>query len=142
MMEFTAVIVITVVAVFAMINFKDWVNRSEAMGAMKGIGASVVEHRKRSGLLPARSWIDGQVENMPGYVRLGDLRYRGLWVDSESPPETILAYTEKNYRSPFVGKGYVTLRLDGSVEWLGKKEFEALLAQQQSPEEIVMSQRR
>jgi hypothetical protein len=51
-----------------------------------------------------------------------------------------LAYTEKKYRSLLVGKGYVVLRLDGRVEWMGKREFETLLAQHQSPMEIQMLQ--
>ncbi len=34
--------------------------------------------------------------------------------------------------------GYMVLRLDECVEWMGKQEFEKLLAQQQSEFEIEM----
>ncbi|HUW19469.1 MAG TPA: hypothetical protein VMW16_09215 [Sedimentisphaerales bacterium] len=140
--ELLAVLAVTAVAVVAMINFKDWVNRSEATGAMKALGEKVLEYRRKNGSVPPEAWVDGQQENLPGYVRLGNLKYRGLWIDSESTADAILAYTEKNYHSRLAGKGYVVLRLDGRVEWLGKQEFEKLLAEQQSPEEKTMVQKR
>ena len=134
------VMVITAVAVVALINFKDWVNRSEAMRAMKHLGQIVLKYRDDPNhpSVPPESWVDRQRENLPGNVRLGKLRYRALWIDIESTPDEILAYTEKNYRSLLVGRGYVVLKLDGRVEWMGKKEFKTLLAQQQGPEEIQM----
>jgi len=140
LVEFITVIVITAVAVVAMINFKDWVNRSEAMRAMEHLGQVVLQYRKNHGSVPPESYVDGIKEDLEGHVRLGNLYYRALWIDFDSPPDTILAYTEKNYRSLLVGKGYVVLRLDGRVEWMGKREFETLLAQHQSPMEIQMLQ--
>ena len=140
LVEFIAVIVITAVAVVAMINFKDWVNRSEAMRAMEHLGQIVLQYRKNRGLVPPESYVDGIKENLEGHVRLGNLRYRARWLDIESTPDEILAYTEKNYHSLLVEKGYVVLRLDGRVEWMGKREFETLLAQYQSPMEIQMLQ--
>ncbi len=140
LIEFAVVVFLTAIAVFAMVNFKDWVNRSEAVSAMKGIGERALEYRRNHGSLPAQFWIDRQLEDLPGSPRLGKLKYRGLWIDSESPPQTILAYAQRDYHSPFVGKGYVVLRLDGSVQWLGRAEFEDLLTKQQSPEEVVLMQ--
>jgi hypothetical protein len=138
LMEFVVVIVITAVAVLAMINFKDWVNRSEAIGAMESLSKKVLKYRQTHGSVPPRSWVDEQRENLPGYVRLGNFRYRGLWIDFESTPDEILAYAEGNYRSLLVGKGCVVLRMDGRVEWLDRQEFETLLARQQSQAEIEM----
>ena len=140
LVKFIIVIVITTVAVVAMINFKDWVNRSEAMRAMEHLGQIVLQYRKNHGSVPPESYVDGIKEDLEGHVRLGDLRYRARWLDFESTPNEILAYTERNYRSLLVGKGYVVLRLDGRVEWMGKREFETLLAQHQSPMEIQMLQ--
>ncbi|MHA2497430.1 MAG: hypothetical protein ACXAEI_18310 [Candidatus Hodarchaeales archaeon] len=136
--EFLAVMLITAVAVLAMINFKDWVNRSEAIRAMESLSKKILEYRQTHGSVPPKSWVDEQTERLPGYVRLGDLQYRGLWIDFESTPDEILAYAERNYKSLLVEKGYVVLRLDGRVEWLGKQEFETLLARQQSQSEIQM----
>ena len=34
-----------------------------------------------------------------------------------------------------LGSGYIVLRLDGRVEWMGEKEFKKLLDSQQSPDE-------
>ena len=140
LVKFITVIVITAVAVVAMINFKDWVNRSEAVRAMEHLGQVVLQYRKNHGSVPPESYVDGIKEDLEGHVRLGNLRYRARWLDFESTPAEILAYTEKNYRSLLVGKGYVVLRLDGRVEWMGKREFETLLAQHQSPMEIRMLQ--
>lgn len=140
LVKFVAVILITAVAVVAMINFKDWVNRSEAMRAMEHLGQIVLQYRKNHGSVPPESYVDGIKEDLEGHIRLGNLRYRARWLDFESTPNEILAYTERNYRSLLVGKGYVVLRLDGRVEWMGKREFETLLAQHQSPMEIQMLQ--
>jgi hypothetical protein len=136
--DFVTVVVITAVAVVALINFRDWVNRSEARREMKHLGQIVLQYRKDYGALPPEFYVANIREDLKGHVRLGELKYRALWIDSDSTPEEILAYSEINYRPLLVGRGYVVLRLDGRVEWMGKKEFKTLLAQQQSPEEIQM----
>ncbi|MBW8038374.1 MAG: hypothetical protein FVQ85_00045 [Planctomycetes bacterium] len=143
--DFAIVIVITAIAVVAMINFKDWVNRSEAMRAMEHLRRRVGQYRDEHGSVPPKSWVDRQRENLPGNIRLGNLQYRARWITFESTPDEFLAYTEANYNL-LVGKGYIVLRLgavlrdDGHPEWIDRKEFETLLAQQQSPEEIQILQ--
>ena len=136
--DFTTIIVITIIAVVAMINFKDHVNRSEAMRAMEHLGRIALKYREDNGAVPPESYIDDIKENLEGYVRLGKLNYRARWIDFEASPDEILAYTEKNYPSPLVGKGFIVLRLDGRVEWMNKQSFTTLLAQQQDPLEIEM----
>lgn len=136
--EFVLVIVITAIAVVAMINLKDWLNRAEAMRALEQLGKFVSNYRQANHSVPPESYIEQVKTELPGYVRLGDLRYRGLWIELDSGPDEILAYTEKNYRWLLVGRGSVVLRLDGRVEWLDKKEFEKILAEQQSPMEKQM----
>lgn len=138
--EFVTVIVITVIAVVAMVNFKDLVNRSEAMRAMEQLGRIILEYRKENGLVPSKAWIDNQRESLPGNVRLGKLQYRALWIESESTPDEILAYTERSYHSLFVGEGYVVLRLDGQVEWMDKQRFNTLLPEQKRRIETEMLQ--
>ena len=76
---------------------------------------------------------------LQGSARLGKLNYRARWIDFESTGDEVLAYTEQNYRSPFLTSGYLVLRLDGRVHWMRKKDFRALLAQQQSKIEIQMT---
>jgi len=136
--EFGVVIAITVFAVIAMIFWKDWVNRSEAMLAMEELGKKVLQYRRDNGVVPPESWVQLEKQNLPGAPRLGQMQYRGLWIDFESSSDAILAYSEKNYPSPLVGQGYVVLRLDGRVQWLGKEEFEKLLARQQSRDELKL----
>jgi len=136
LIDFVVVITITAVAVLAMVNLKDWVNRSEAMQAMERLSQEVLDYRNKHGSVPPESYIDGIKEDLQGRARLGNLRYRARWIDFECPPDEILAYTEKNYHSLFLKSGFIVLRLDGSVEWMNRQKFETLLAQQQSPMEI------
>lgn len=139
--EFVTVIVITAIAVVAMVNFKDWVSRSEAMRAMEHLSRIVLQYQDEHGLVPPESYVKRVKESLEGHVRLGNLRYRARWIDFEATPDEILAYTERSYRSLLVDKGYVVLRLDGRVEWMDKQKFETLLAQQQSPLETRATQR-
>ena len=136
--DLISVLIATVIMVVAMINFKDWANRSEAMRAVNLLGQVVLKYRKERGSVPPQSYVDGIIETLPGYVRLGDPKYRAIWIDFDSTDDEILAYAEKNYSS-LLGEGFVVLRLDGRVEWMEKQEFEKLLSQQQSPEEIEMT---
>jgi len=136
--DFTTVIAITFIVIFAVINIRDWINHSEAMLAMKHLGKIVLQYRKESGFVPSESYIDNIKEDIKGQVRIGDLRYRALWIDMDCTDDEILAYTEQSYRSPFFHSGYIVLRLDGRVEWMENDEFEKLLAKQQKPGEILM----
>jgi len=140
LIDFTAVIVITIVAVVAMINFKDWVNRAEAMRAMEHLGKIVIKYRSNHGALPPESYVETIKKTLPGHPRLGRMHYRGRWIGFDSPDDAILAYTEKKYRSLILNHGFIVLRRKGQVEWMEKQEFERLLAPQQSPLEIQMMQ--
>lgn len=135
LIDCTIVIVVTAVAIVSMINFKDWVNRSEAIRAMQHLAQVVLQYRNEQGSVPPQSYIDSIKDNLEGHVRLGELIYRARWLDLESTHNEILAYSEKKYRS-FIGKGFVVLRLDGTVEWLDKKKFQIILNQQQNLLEI------
>jgi hypothetical protein len=141
LIDFTIVIGVTAIAVVAMINLKDWINRSEATRAMQQLGEIVLGYRKDHGSVPPESYVDRIKQNLEGHVRLGSLQYRARWIDFESTPDEILAYTEKNYHSLLFGKGFIVLRLNGTVEWMEKQQFEILLAQQQSQIEKELTQK-
>jgi len=141
LVEVLTVITITVVAVAAMINFKDYVNRSEAITAMEHLSERVLEYKAKNGRVPPNSLIISIKGQLKGNVRLGELHYRGLWVNFDADPNEILAYAQKAYPSSVLGDGYIMLQLDGTVKWMGKKEFEELLASQQSDVETEMIQR-
>ena len=131
------IITVTAIVVVAMINFKDWVNRSEAMRAMEYLGQRILQYRKDEGSVPPESYVDRLRNKLPGNVRLGDLKYRSLWIDADSTNDEILAYTRRVYEhSLFLNEGFVVLRLDGRVEWMERQEFEVLLARQQKPMEL------
>lgn len=130
--------VVTAVAVTAMINLKNWVNRSESMRAMEHLSRIVLQHREKYGSVPPESYIDRIKEELEGNVRLGKLIYRAQWINYESKPDDILAYTENYHSSWLLGKKYLILRLDGRVEWIAKQKLESLLAKQQSSQELEM----
>ncbi len=131
-----SVITITSIAVVAMINLKDWVNRSEAMRAMEHLGKIVLQYRQENGSVPPQSFVDNIKTNLKGHVRLGNLQYRALWIDFDSTPDDVLAYVEKKYHSFVLSSGFIVLRLDGRVEWMQKQQLDILLARQQSRMEI------
>jgi len=141
LIDFVTVIVITAAAIVAMFNFKDWVNRSEAMRAMEHLSKIIQQYRKEHGSIPPQSYIDSAKEGLVGGARLGILQYRSRWIDSECPPDTILAYSEKNYGTSFLEDGFVVLRLNGRVEWMERQKFLSLLAKQQSPAEVEMTRK-
>ncbi len=121
-----------------MINFKSLINRSEAMRAMEHLGRIVLQYRKNYGSVPSESYVDRVKEELEGSARLGKVNYRAQWLDFESTPDEILAYTERYHHSWLFGKKYLVLRLDGCVEWMDKQKLGTLLAQQQSSMETEM----
>ena len=143
LVESITIIVITAVAVLAMINLKDWGSRSEAVRSMEQLGQIVLQYRKEHGSVPSEDYIKSIKEKLEGHVGLGKLQYRARWIDFESKPDEILAYAEKRHRAPLLSDGYVVLRLDGRVQWMGKQEFQKLLGQQRikSPQEMQMLQK-
>ena len=138
-LNIVAVLVITVAFIVLMMNVKDLLNKKEAMRAMEIVGREVLNYREQYGSLPPESYLTGIKER---FVRLGELNYRAQWIGFDSEPNTILAYTSKNYHSLAASAGYVVLRLDGRVEWIGKKRFEALLREQQTSREIEILRER
>ena len=134
--ETVLILAITIAAVVGMVNLKDWINRSEAMRAMRQLGQKVSEYRKLKGSLPPESYVTDIKQTLEGYVRLGKVQYRARWIDFQAGPDEILAYTHKYYRSSFLPDGYVVLRLDGRVEWMVKEKFQKVLTQHQSQAEV------
>ena len=53
--EFFTVIAITAMAVVGLINFKDWVNRSEAMQAVQAAGVCILEYKEKNEMLPPQA---------------------------------------------------------------------------------------
>jgi len=140
--ESIIIIVITAAAVVAMINLKQWVSRSEAIQVMEQLGQVVLQYRKENGSLPSGDDVKGIQEKLQEEVRLDRLQYRAQWIDVDSAPDEILAYTEKRFRASLLDDGYVVLHLDGRVEWMSKEEFQKLLAQQRrlSPQDLQILQ--
>jgi hypothetical protein len=137
--NFALVILITTVVVLGMIELKNWVNRSEATRVMEQLQKAVAEYRAKNGSVPPESYVDGIIKTFAGETRLGNLNYRARWITFNSPPETILAYVNKNYHSFFYRPGVIVLRYDGHIEWLDKASFDKLLAPQQTPMELEMT---
>jgi hypothetical protein len=137
--NFVVVLVVTATAVVGMVELKNLVNRSEAMRAIESLGRVVGDYKQKNGSIPPESHVDGIIKSLEGQLRLGNLRYRAQWIAFDSPPDTILAYARKNYRSLFSRPGVIVLRLDGRIEWMDKASFDKLLAGQQTPMELEMT---
>jgi hypothetical protein len=136
-------VVIISAFIFGFENFKDYVNKSEAIRAFNQLGQKIFDYRKQYGQLPSEFLIANLKEQLEGSRRVGNIFYRAQWVSIDSPPETIVAYTEKKYHS-LIESGFVVLRLDGQVLYLPRKEFNELLAKQQTSaetEEMKKSQK-
>lgn len=139
LMEVATVLIVTMILVIGMINFKDYINRSESISAMQRIGQIVSEYRRQHNRVPSESTVFREMDNIKGAVRLPGMVYRGLWIDLEAEPNDILAYAEKNYPASLLDDGYVVLRFDANTVWMSGDDFEALLAEQQSEVEIEMT---
>ena len=129
--NFVSIIIITFIAIAALINFRDYVNWSESMQAMNQLSRIILNYRKAHGSVPPESYINDVTEELRGKVRLGQITYRARWLDFDAPADEILAYAYKQHNSLFVHNGYIVLRLDGRGEWMKPKKFEELLARQQ-----------
>jgi hypothetical protein len=136
--ESILVLAATALAVVGMMHLRDYINRSEAMRAMDQLGGRVLEYRKQYGSLPPESFVNAIKGDLEGSVRLGNVKYRALHIGLDAPADTILAYCERRYSSPFVANGYVVLHLNGTVEWLPTAQFAALFATQRVPLEAEL----
>lgn len=136
LIQFIVVLLATTAAIVAMLHLKDYVNRSEAMRAMGELGGRILDYRAERGSLPPQSFIEDVKSRLDGAVRIGNVRYRALWIGPDASDETILAYSEKRHRSSFLDDGFVVLRLDGTVEWMPSAQFATLFATQRTDAEI------
>jgi hypothetical protein len=141
LVEVVSIMLVTLIAVVGMINFKDYINRSEAISAMQQLSAIIADYRKKNGRVPPEYLVTDAVRDLKGGVRLGELQYRGLWIDFDAEPNDILAYTRKNYPSSLLNDGYIILQVDGAVKWMGLDECREVLAHRQSEVEIEMTRR-
>ena len=132
--EFILVCVIIAAVVVGLLNFKDYVNRTEGMRAMQQLGGEVLNYRKEHGSVPPEYYVEQIKGQLEGSARLGGMAYRARWIEYGASGDEILAYARRDY-GMIIGTGYIVLRLDGRVEWMGVKEFKKLFDLQQSPEE-------
>lgn len=133
--ESILVLAATVLAVVALIHLKDYINRSEAMRAMGQLGEQVFEYRKQYGSLPPESFVGSIKGRLEGAARLGNVKYRALYIGPDAPGKTILAYSLRHYPTSLWADGYVVLHLDGTVEWMPTSGFAGLFADQRNPAE-------
>ncbi len=133
-----SIILLTAVLVGGVGYWKNHVNKSESIRVMKLLSEVVRQYRQQnSRALPPESYINRQREAI-GDARLGTIQYRAQWIDFNAGMDTILAYAYKDYGIT-AGKGYVVMRLDYNVEWMGEMEFEQLFAAQRNQAEPELS---
>jgi hypothetical protein len=114
---------------------------------MEQLAKMVADYKQKNGSVPSKSYIEGLKMKLEGQVRMGRLHYRARWIGFDSPPDTVLAYVKKDYRSIFIKSGVIVLRFDGRIEWMDKTSFDKLYARQKDPmeeekeEEIIFTPR-
>lgn len=135
LVESLLVLAATAAAVVGMMHLKDYVNRSEAVRAMDQLGEIILAYRAKHGSLPSKAYVDRVKGEVEGAVRMGNIRYRALYIDRDVPDETILAYSHKQHPSSFLRDGYVVLSLDGAVRWMPTAQFVRLFETQRAPME-------
>jgi hypothetical protein len=140
-LKFLSVIAFTAAAVVSMAVLKDVVNKTESLRAMKHLSDEIFNYKKENGVTPPQAYINMIKDRLPGYVRLGSLKYRARWIEIGSGPDEILAYSEKKYPLSFLGDGFIVLKLSGKVEWMDPHTFRETLKAQQSQLEIQTTQK-
>jgi hypothetical protein len=136
----TSTVVIVVLFIFCFGNFKDYINKREAIRGFNQLGQKILDYRKHYGQLPSESSVESLREQVEGGARVGNIIYRAQFISIDSPPDTIVAYADKNYNW-FVKSGFVAILLDGRVLYLAPKEFNDLLAKQQTTYEAEQMKR-
>ena len=137
-LNLVSVILLTAVLVGAVGYWKNHVNKSESIRVMRLLSEVVRQYRQQNHkALPPESYISRQKEVI-GDARLGKIQYRAQWIDFNAGMDTILAYSYKDYGLA-AGKGYIVMRLDYTVEWMGQMEFEELFAAQRNQAEPELS---
>ena len=140
LLRLIVVFFVTIAVSISMLAFRDVVHRSESMRAMTQLSAKVLAYREKNGISPPDYLIDQFLENVQGAERLGKLQYRSRWINIDSKPDEILAYSFKQFNSPFLDDGYAVMLLDGTVMWMDKGDFETLLNSQQGELEKHLSE--
>ncbi len=134
--SFIIIVLVTAGAILAMVHFRDWVNRSEAMRAMEDLSTVLEDYKQEHGSLPPYAFIQKVKQELEGSARLGNLKYRAKWLSSDPKPDKILAYSKKPSSSIFFSDGYVVLRIDGRVQWMNSKLFRKTLSEQRTTIEL------
>ena len=130
--DIIVVTLVTAIFVVAMMNVKNYLNRSEAILAMKNLGQIITQYHNKHGALPPEFHINKIKDEVAGSPRLGKIHYRASQIGFDADDDTIVAYAKKDYHSIFLSPGYVVLTLNGSVKWMEPEKFEAALTEQTS----------
>lgn len=102
---------------------------------MRQLGNFVTQYKKENGIIPPKSVIEDIEEQLQGSERLGDFRYRGIWMDYKSEPDEIIAYVKKDFNNLLVRSGVIILRLNGEVEFISNKKFSEIISEQMTKQE-------
>jgi len=138
LVNFFVVIVITILAIGAMANFKNHINRKEAYRAMSYLAERIMQYNRQNDCIPPQRYVEKYEDQAPGHERLKEFHYRARWIRLDAPDDTILAYSKEPYRSMILGDKYLVLRLDGTVEFLSRDKLDSILKKQQDSAELQM----
>ncbi len=123
LIDVAVVLAITTVSVVGIIHLKDYINRRDALLAVEQLGEKILAFRESRGMLPPEETVQALMNEVSGRTRLGRFTYRAPWITPQSKPDTLLAFTQQDYKSLIVSDGYIILRLDGTVQWMDTQQF-------------------
>lgn len=132
--------VVTIIAMFALFDLRNHVNRKEAGRAITYLATVITDFKKNSGYLPPKRYVEAARKKIPENVRLSNFYYRARWISFDDKPDTPLAYSRLIQNSVFYKSCYIVLKLDCTIETVPQDDFEKKLEQIQSEaEKTVMS---
>ncbi len=113
--RFCIVMALTIALIAALSQYRNVVNKSEAIKAMDVLSMEIAKYDLFHGELPPKDYIL-EVINRYKLFRIGSVKCRSQWIEPGSGPETILLFSKKNYNSLFVKSGYVYLTKEDMLE--------------------------
>ncbi len=115
LVRFCIVMALTIALIVGLSQYRNVVNKSEAIRSMNILSIEIAKYNLYHGELPSSSYISDIIARY-GLLRVGPVECRSQWIEPGSGPETILLFSKKNYNSLFVKSGYIYITKEDMLE--------------------------
>ncbi len=113
--RFCIVMTLTIALIVGLSQYRNVVNKSEAIKSMDILSMEIAKYDLYHGELPSKGYISEVIARY-GLFRIGSVECRSQWIEPGSGPETILLFSKKNYKSLFVKPGYIYITKEDMLE--------------------------